>query len=318
MENHNPKISVIVPVYNVEKYLRRCVDSILAQTFTDFELLLIDDGSKDKSGEICDEYAKTDNRVKVFHKENGGVSSARNLGLDNAKGEWICFCDADDWVLSEWLQAFSLLILGNEDIIFSGYISIYNEIKNKVFIEKPYSSKKDLVLSLGIKEIWGYIWCKCFKKSIIDKYHLRFNTNYSIWEDASFIYKFMRYADVFKITQAAYYCYNKPDYTEKYTSPNKFDCCIEILQDIAHILPNVKQSKLHKYYISTLYKSLIKYYITDSYNIAYLKLKKYTQLISKFGFEKRTLFNVFIFMCYPQIVHRTLILISKIYRKTNK
>lgn len=150
MENHNPKISVIVPVYNVEKYLRRCVDSILAQTFTDFELLLIDDGSKDKSGEICDEYAKTDNRVKVFHKENGGVSSARNLGLDNAKGEWICFCDADDWVLSEWLQAFSLLILGNEDIIFSGYISIYNEIKNKVFIEKPYSSKKDLVLSLGI------------------------------------------------------------------------------------------------------------------------------------------------------------------------
>ena len=75
----NPKISVIVPVYNVEKYLRRCIDSILAQAFTDFELLLIDDGSKDKSGEICDEYAVKDKRVRVFHKENGGVSSARNL-----------------------------------------------------------------------------------------------------------------------------------------------------------------------------------------------------------------------------------------------
>ena len=100
MENTNPQISVIVPVYNAEKYLRRCVDSILAQTFTNFELLLIDDGSKDKSGEICDEYARKDNRVKVFHKENGGVSSARNVGLDNAQGEWICFCDADDWMLS--------------------------------------------------------------------------------------------------------------------------------------------------------------------------------------------------------------------------
>lgn len=82
----NPKISVIVPVYNAEKYLNRCIDSILAQTFTDFELLLINDGSKDKSGEICDEYSKKDIRVKVFHKENGGASSARNVGLDNARG----------------------------------------------------------------------------------------------------------------------------------------------------------------------------------------------------------------------------------------
>ena len=84
-----PKISVIIPVYNAEKTLHRCIDSILAQTFSDFEVLLIDDGSKDKSGEICDEYARKDSRIKVCHKENGGVSSARNMGLDNAKGEWI-------------------------------------------------------------------------------------------------------------------------------------------------------------------------------------------------------------------------------------
>lgn len=85
----NPKISVIVPVYNVEKYLRRCIDSILSQTFSDFELLLIDDGSKDKSGDICDEYAAKDARIRVFHKDNGGVSSARNLGLVKANGEFI-------------------------------------------------------------------------------------------------------------------------------------------------------------------------------------------------------------------------------------
>lgn len=93
---NNPKVSVIVPVYNVEKLLQRCIDSILAQTFTDFELLLIDDGSKDKSGEICDEYAAKDSRIRVFHKQNGGVSTARNLGIDKAQGEWIYFVDSDD------------------------------------------------------------------------------------------------------------------------------------------------------------------------------------------------------------------------------
>lgn len=106
----NPKISVIVPVYNTEKYLHRCIDSILAQTFTDFELLLIDDGSKDNSGTICDEYAAKDSRVRVFHKENGGVSSARNLGLDNAKGEWISFVDSDDYTDSYFLENFELYI----------------------------------------------------------------------------------------------------------------------------------------------------------------------------------------------------------------
>lgn len=98
MNNH--RISVIVPVYNAEKWLRRCVDSILAQTYTDFELLLIDDGSKDGSGAICDEYAALDARVRVFHKENGGVSDTRNLGLGVSGGEYLMFLDADDF----WLQ----------------------------------------------------------------------------------------------------------------------------------------------------------------------------------------------------------------------
>ena len=93
-----PKISVIIPVYNAEKYLYRCIDSVLVQTFTNWELLLIDDGSKDSSGVICDEYAAKDARVRVFHKENGGVSSARNLGLDNARGEWVAFVDSDDYI----------------------------------------------------------------------------------------------------------------------------------------------------------------------------------------------------------------------------
>ena len=98
-------MSIIIPVYNSEKALRRCLDSILAQTMTDYECLLIDDGSTDSSGRICDEYAAKDERFRVFHKENGGVSSARNVGLDNAKGEWITFVDSDDSVEESFLES---------------------------------------------------------------------------------------------------------------------------------------------------------------------------------------------------------------------
>ena len=100
-----PSISIIVPVYKAEPYLHRCVDSLLAQTFTDFEVLLIDDGSPDRSGEICDDYARKDARVRVFHQENGGVSVARQRGLDEALGEYTIHADPDDWVEPDMLEA---------------------------------------------------------------------------------------------------------------------------------------------------------------------------------------------------------------------
>ena len=102
------KISVIVPVYKVEKYLRRCIDSILNQTFNDFELILVDDGSPDNCGKMCDEYAKSDNRVTVIHRKNGGLSAARNSGIEwafnNSDSEWITFIDSEDWVHADYLK----------------------------------------------------------------------------------------------------------------------------------------------------------------------------------------------------------------------
>ena len=104
--NHVPEISVIVPVYKVEEYLPQCIDSILAQTFTNFELLLVDDGSPDRCGEICEEYAGKDTRIRVFHQQNSGVSAARNIGLQHAKGTYIVFVDSDDWVSTDYLLHF--------------------------------------------------------------------------------------------------------------------------------------------------------------------------------------------------------------------
>lgn len=167
MNNINPIISVIVPAYNAEKYLRRCIDSILAQTFTDFELLLIDDGSTDKSGEICDEYADKDARIRVFHKPNGGVSSARNVGLDNALGEYICFCDADDWVDTHWLQGF--IEAYPNDLIVQGFCYKNPNQKNweKCKINNECKKVLDALDYLHRVKNMGYLWCRCFKSSII-------------------------------------------------------------------------------------------------------------------------------------------------------
>ena len=98
-----PKLSVIVPVYNTEKYLRECLDSILAQAFTDFEFILVNDGSTDKSGDICDAYGQVDSRVRVIHQENGGVTAARKRGVEVAEGEYISFIDSDDWIEPDML-----------------------------------------------------------------------------------------------------------------------------------------------------------------------------------------------------------------------
>ena len=126
-----PQISVIVPVYNVEPYLRQCVDSILNQTFTDFELLLVDDGSTDRSGAICDEYASLDARVKVFHTTNRGVSAARNLGIDKASAEWITFVDSDDWVEKSYLANFEKYSKDNYLILIQRYTMDYSFQENK-------------------------------------------------------------------------------------------------------------------------------------------------------------------------------------------
>ena len=187
-----PKISVIVPVYNVEKYLPRCIDSILAQTFANFELLLIDDGSKDSSGEICDEYAKKDSRIRVFHKENGGVSSARNLGLDNAKGEWICFADSDDKVSDGYLKHMANAINGEVMLIISNYrkekdsicaVRFNNAILHDKDIVKYFIVNKVFALSAPYSKLYNY--------EVIKKHSLTFPVGIQMGEDAIFIMKYL-------------------------------------------------------------------------------------------------------------------------------
>ena len=125
------QVSIIVPVYEVEKYIRKCIESIQAQTFSDFELILVDDGSKDASGRICDEYAKKDKRIRVIHKENKGVSAARNDGIKDSMGEYICFIDADDWIEKTMLEScINNIIETDSDAVCHGYKLCKRTIKH--------------------------------------------------------------------------------------------------------------------------------------------------------------------------------------------
>lgn len=228
MENTDPKISVIVPVYNVEKYLRRCIDSILAQTFTDFELLLIDDGSKDKSGEICDEYAQKDSRVRVFHKENGGVSSARNVGLDNAKGEWIAFVDSDDWLSAEYLYCFYSIIYVKDrvDLIIQSPIYMYQNgtIKTKKIPNRVYDGENMLKNfindgNLDLTEPHS----KLFRLKLIQEEKIRFNEKVIVGEDGIFIACFLHYCKIIVSSKDVGYHYAKSDISiqNKFYAPEK-------------------------------------------------------------------------------------------------
>ena len=185
-----PEISIIVPVYKVEQYLPRCIDSILAQTFTDFELLLIDDGSPDNSGKICDEYAAKDSRIRVFHKGNGGVSSARNLGLDNAQGKYIGFVDSDDVIPPFYYQTLISYLFDN-DVVCCNYLKFSSDSPT---FDCDITNSIDYV-QLNNRSFFKYgesywcVWNKIFKREIIKD--SRFDTTLKNAEDTLFSFSIL-------------------------------------------------------------------------------------------------------------------------------
>ncbi len=163
-----PKISIIVPVYNMEKYLHQCVDSILAQTFKDFELLLIDDGSKDSSPKICDDYAAADSRVRVIHKENGGLSDTRNLGISMAKAPLVGFVDSDDWIDPDMYEVlYDTLVDNDADISMCGHYYTY------VHREKPSCSSGEITIYDGKEALMMIIEDRKIKSFLVDKLYKR-------------------------------------------------------------------------------------------------------------------------------------------------
>lgn len=245
-------ITVIIPIYNSANTLSRCLDSILSQTLNDWELLLIDDGSTDKSRKICYEYAAKDKRIEVFHKKNGGVSSARNIGLDYAKGEWIAFIDADDCVKESYLANLLEHSQKKVDLVIS-----YAEIHNGDNINKEsYPSKfvDDTNFdSMFIENDMNWHtspWSKLYKRSIIEEHHLRFCEGMHIGEDAVFLYSYMLYSNQIYIsndTDYCYFAYNEGSLTKRV---NSLDSEILAYNQIRAIIESMISKKTIKNFIA--------------------------------------------------------------------
>lgn len=282
--NMCPLISVIIPVYNAESLVNRCIDSILNQTYTNWELLLINDGSTDDSGRICNEYSVRDNRIRVFHKKNGGVSSARNMGIDNAKGEWITFVDSDDFLNLDAL--FNLVsAIGNSDIVLSS-IREYNKISYKDYIIHNIATKNVQETANWLDKLNFLIVlvtpvCKLLKTSIINNHKLRFDIRFCSGEDSLFIYQYLYYIErVSCINKISYNYMNERGLSIRLLSLKEID---GILQEITLILEKLSE-RFHMIFSHCYYNSL-EYFIMR-YDFSNKSIKQFYEDLLFFSRQK--------------------------------
>lgn len=204
-------VSVVVPVYNAEKTIKRCVDSLLNQSYKEIQVVLVDDGSTDQSLSLCREIEKNDSRVLVIKKENGGVSSARNCGIECSQGKYIMFLDSDDWFEENMVEHYARLVSEeNTDIVIGGLQGIYTHNQKSFVKSLPIYGKKDTALWNVIcdsSEMFGYIGGKLFKKDIIDAALIRFNERMYAQEDLDFCLSYYAEIDNFYLTDYVGYRY---------------------------------------------------------------------------------------------------------------
>lgn len=210
-----PTVSIIVPVYNAEKYLRRCIDSILNQEYTDFELLLANDGSEDSSGAICDEYAAKDSRIQVIHKENTGVSDTRNTAITQAQGTYLQFLDSDDWITPDATKLLVRAAVEHHcDMVISDFYRVVGErVSHKGDIEDDGVLNREEFAAHMMENpadfYYGVLWNKLYRRDLVEKYHLRMDTSISWCEDFLFNLEYILHAEVFYALQAPIYYYVK-------------------------------------------------------------------------------------------------------------
>lgn len=211
----NPMVSVIVPVHNAQNTLRRCVNSIIHQEYTDLELLLVDDGSTDDSGVICDEFAAKDSRVAVIHKENTGVSDARNAGIARASGKYLQFVDSDDWITPDATKRFVKTAEENQcDLVIADFYRVIgNRLSPKGNIDEAGAFSREKYAAYMMESpadfYYGVLWNKLFRREIVEKYGLRMDSSVSWCEDFMFNLEYIRYAEVFCSIQIPLYYYVK-------------------------------------------------------------------------------------------------------------
>ena len=303
-----PTLSIIIPVYKVEKYLPTCIESILAQSFTDFELLLIDDGSPDSSGKICDEYASKDNRIRSIHKTNAGVSAARNTGLEYAKGEWITFVDSDDWLEAGCFQTcIDHIRKYNLDLLQFSYKRISDQFKE---LFRNQNETQVLSTSQYISAD-KFLYCaggSFLKNDIIKQNKLRFETHLKLGEDQLFMYGYIASCNLCMRIKELFYNYRYNNESASAVS-NPQECIISIKAFQNFPLRKLFERQIQKnIYVFLLHitKSNI-FSISQTLNL--IKTESFNQII-----PKRKIDFIF-FQCYKISKHLGIIILHLLKNK---
>ena len=240
------KYSVIIPVYNVENYLSRCIDSLLAQNYVDLEILLIDNGSKDQSGQICEDYAAQFSNITAYHIPNKGVGSARNFGLSKAKGEFICFVDADDYLVGNLFSDVESQLDSQLDLLVFSY---YNSIeKNLSEIDRsakilPTEGKKDksdfiaLFQELWLTDMMYTVWNKIYRKEFLEEHQIVFES-YELGEDVRFNLNVYQHVNAVLLVKSCYYVYisGRIDSAMGQYNPNRMNYQLEELGKVDQLM----------------------------------------------------------------------------------
>ncbi len=253
----NDLISIVIPIYNIEQYLTKCLDSIVAQTYSNIEILLINDGSSDNSGVICDEYAAKESRIKVFHSENRGVARARQLGVENSSGEYIIFVDSDDWIPKCGVESLYSNMDSHIDIVVGGY-SLHEQSKTTLIEYKPtiYSGEQLLNLIMGF-DIYVAPWGKIYRRSLFtqDSFPAR-----DIAEDYLMNIEVSTRVRNIKLIDKIVYCYR---YNDNYATKRvyrTFEYQMQLCKSVKDILlkSNIELSKYRVAYAKCTLASLTK------------------------------------------------------------
>lgn len=290
-----PRISIIIPVFNVEKYIEKCIQSVLNQTFSDFELIIINDGSTDSSGLICEKMQKTDSRINLYNIENEGVSRARNIGILKSTGDWICFIDSDDWVEKDFLENFEVNRCENTTLVIQGIMFRYVDMKKRDFPFFRYS-EADLYFpfaDIHLQKVLhnGCPVAKLFNRNVIVNNNIRFNEKISLHEDHVFCLEYLRY--VRKIRLSSYIGYNymrvgemtlskKSHPAENYIiASQSLIRNIEILQDTFDINQTYRKEIFTDFGLSQLLQACLAAKI-DNYNWIFNYVKSLRDYFSKY------------------------------------
>lgn len=206
-----PLISIIVPVYNSEKYIRRCIESLLKQEYSNIEIIIINDGSSDNSLLVAEEYLPKDNRIRIINQKNSGVSKARNIGIDNVTGEYICFVDSDDYVEHNYISNFYIGLQNDVDLVFQGLNEIHlDKSVRRIIPDQGYYQYAEVlngIADINKHRMFGYVCNKLYKTSIIRKNNLKFPEDINLSEDRIFALKYLKFVNNMQVVSLSGYNY---------------------------------------------------------------------------------------------------------------